>query len=140
MGAEREGRTRCGLPGNRRGGEEEVGAAGALVAVAGAAVALQTPINAALGRNIGSGVAAAAVSFGVGFAILLGVLLMRGELGALPRAASASPVLLLGGVLGAFYVWSVLWAIPTLDTKTQIPDNTDLLKNHQFVAPVAIIP
>ena len=83
-----------------------------VVAVAGAAVALQTPINAALGRNIGSGVAAAAVSFGVGFAILLGVLLMRGELGALPRAASASPVLLLGGVLGAFYVWSVLWPPP----------------------------
>ncbi|MEO9630916.1 MAG: DMT family transporter, partial [Sulfitobacter sp.] len=66
------------------------------------------------------GVAAAAVSFGVGFAILLGVLLMRGELGALPRAASASPVLLLGGVLGAFYVWSVLWAIPTLGALTVI--------------------
>ena len=33
-----------------------------VVAIAGAAVALQTPINAALGRNIGSGVAAAAVS------------------------------------------------------------------------------
>ena len=39
---------------------------------------------------------------------------------ALPRAASASPVLLLGGVLGAFYVWSVLWAIPTLGALTVI--------------------
>lgn len=91
-----------------------------VVAIAGAAVVLQTPINAALGRNIGSGVAAAAVSFGIGFAILLAVLLLRGELGALPRAASASPVLLLGGVLGAFYVWSVLWAIPTLGALTVI--------------------
>ena len=92
----------------------------ALVAVAGGAVALQTPINAALGRNIGSGVAAAAVSFGVGFAVLLLVLLMRGELGALPRIAATPPVLLTGGMLGAFFVWAVLWAIPTLGSLTVI--------------------
>ncbi|SDF02601.1 DMT family transporter [Sulfitobacter delicatus] len=91
-----------------------------IVAVAGAAVALQTPINAALGRNIGSGVAAAAVSFGVGFAVLLGVLVLRGELTALPRITAVPPVLLLGGVLGAFYVWSVLWAIPALGALTVI--------------------
>ena len=74
-----------------------------VVAIAGAAVALQTPINAALGRTIGSGVAAAAVSFGVGFAILLAVLLLRGELGALPRAASASPSC----------CWAVCWGRST---------------------------
>ncbi len=91
-----------------------------VVAIAGGAVALQTPINAALGRNIGSGVAAAAVSFGVGFAILLAVLLLRGEMSALPRIIATPPVLLLGGVLGAFYVWAVLWAIPTLGALTVI--------------------
>ena len=94
--------------------------AGVRGAVAGAAVALQTRINAALGRNRGSGVAAAAVSLGVGFAVLLAVLWLRGELDALPRAFSAPLVLLLGGVLGAFYVWSVLWAIPTLGALTVI--------------------
>lgn len=92
----------------------------ALVAIAGGAVALQSPINAALGRNIGSGVAAAAVSFGVGFAVLLLVLMLRGELGALPRIAMTPPVLLTGGVLGAFFVWAVLWAIPTLGSLTVI--------------------
>lgn len=91
-----------------------------VVAIAGCAVALQSPINAALGRNIGSGVAAAAVSFGIGFAMLLAVLVLRGELAALPRILTTPPVLLLGGVLGAFFVWAVLWAIPTLGSLTVI--------------------
>ena len=91
-----------------------------VVAIAGCAVALQSPINAALGRNIGSGVAAAAVSFGIGFAMLLAVLVLRGELATLPRILTTPPVLLLGGVLGAFFVWAVLWAIPTLGSLTVI--------------------
>tara|TARA_R110002049_G_scaffold117332_4_gene270751 strand:- start:11031 stop:11474 length:444 start_codon:yes stop_codon:yes gene_type:complete len=91
-----------------------------IVALAGCAVALQTPINAALGRGIGSGVAAAAVSFGVGFLVLMAVLLVLGQSGSLLAIADVRPVLLLGGVLGAFYVWSVLWAIPTLGALTTI--------------------
>ncbi|UWR11728.1 DMT family transporter [Sulfitobacter mediterraneus] len=91
-----------------------------LVALAGCAVALQTPINAALGRNLGSGVAAAAVSFGVGFLVLLAVLSLSGDIGSLGRITMAPPVLLIGGALGAFYVWTVLWAIPTLGALTTI--------------------
>lgn len=91
-----------------------------IVALAGAALALQTPINAALGRTIGSGVAAAAVSFGVGFLALLAVSALRGEANTFAGLLSAPPVLLIGGALGAFYVWSVLWAIPVLGALTTI--------------------
>jgi len=91
-----------------------------IVAVAGGAIAMQSPINAALSRNLGSGVAAAAVSFAIGLVVLLAVLALRGEISALPRVFATPPVLLLGGVLGAFYVWSVLWAIPTLGALTVI--------------------
>ncbi|KAJ04455.1 DMT family transporter [Sulfitobacter mediterraneus] len=91
-----------------------------LVALAGCAVALQTPINAALGRSLGSGVAAAAVSFGVGFLVLLAVLSLSGDIGSLGRITMAPPVLFIGGALGAFYVWTVLWAIPTLGALTTI--------------------
>lgn len=92
----------------------------ALVALAGCAVALQSPLNAALGRSLGSGIAAATVSFGVGFAALLLVLVWTGEVGTLGRIAATPPLLLAGGVLGAFYVWAVLWAIPTLGALTTI--------------------
>jgi transporter family-2 protein len=88
--------------------------------VAGCAIALQTPINAALGRTIGSGLAAATISFGVGFLVLLAVLTTSGEIATLPRLTHAPVILLLGGVLGAFYVFSVLWAIPTLGALTTI--------------------
>lgn len=91
-----------------------------IVAIAGCAVALQTPINAALGRSIGGGVAAAAVSFGVGFLVLLVISITLGQGAALARINTAPPILLIGGALGAFYVWSVLWAIPTLGALTTI--------------------
>ena len=91
-----------------------------VVIAAGIAVAIQSPMNAALGRAIGSGVAAAAVSFGVGFVVLIGVAYLLGQDGAFGRVSDASPVLLLGGVIGAFFVWSMLWAVPTLGSLTAI--------------------
>jgi bacterial/archaeal transporter family-2 protein len=91
-----------------------------IVCLAGVAVAMQSPINAALGRSLGSGVGAAAVSFAIGFLTLAIVLLLRGEVGALAGVVTAPKVLLIGGALGAFYVWSVLWAIPVLGALTTI--------------------
>ena len=91
-----------------------------LVALAGIALAVQSPLNAALGRGIGSGIGAAAVSFGIGFVVLLVVSALAGETASLTRIVSQPPVLLIGGALGALYVWSVLWAVPVLGALTTI--------------------
>jgi len=92
----------------------------AVVIAAGIAVALQSPMNAALGRTIGSGITAAAVSFGIGFVVLIGVAIMLGQHGAFAKVTHASPLLLLGGIFGAFFVWSMLWAVPALGSLTAI--------------------
>ncbi len=82
--------------------------------------ALQAPMNAALGQGLGSGTAAAAISFGVGFVALLIVLTMTGEMQHLANATTVNKWLLVGGCLGAFYVWAILWAIPVLGVVTAI--------------------
>lgn len=89
-----------------------------LMAVAGLAVAIQAPLNAALGRSIDSSVAAAAVSFGVGFVTLVLLAALSGDSAAFGRAALASRWLLLGGLLGAFFVWASLWSVPVLGVLT----------------------
>lgn len=91
-----------------------------IVVAAGIAVAVQSPMNAALGRTIGSGVAAAAISFGVGFVALVAVAFLLGQQASFARVTDAPPVLLLGGIIGAFFVWSMLWAVPTLGSLTAI--------------------
>lgn len=90
------------------------------MAVAGVAIALQAPINSALGRSIDSSLAAAAISFGVGFAALLALVVLGGEAGAIARVATLPKWLLLGGALGAFYVWAALWSVPILGVLTTI--------------------
>lgn len=83
-----------------------------VLAAAGVALAVQAPLNGALARGIGTPVAAAAVSFGVGFAVLaMATLALDGpqpfrRLGDMPAWALA------GGLLGAFYVWAVIWGVP----------------------------
>ena len=90
----------------------------ALVTVAGAAIALQSPLNAALGRHIASSLGAATVSFGVGFALLLIVTIAYGDGGRLLDAAHAPRVLLTGGILGAFLVWATLSSVTVLGVLT----------------------
>ena len=58
-----------------------------VVIAAGVAATLQAPVNAALGRVLDNSLAAAAISFGVGFAVLAAVVLLSGGAGAVPRAA-----------------------------------------------------
>jgi transporter family-2 protein len=81
---------------------------------AGGLIALQAPVNAMLGRSIGT-FAAASVSFAIGTATLIAVtVLIGGGFGDLGRAGSLSWYYLTGGVLGAVYVTSALATVATL--------------------------
>lgn len=94
----------------------------ALVAVAlgGAAIAVQAPINAALGRGLGGPVPAAAVSFGVGFLVLFTISILQGSGDAYLRLASVPAWTLLGGLLGAWYVFAAVWGVSSLGVVTLV--------------------
>ncbi|MCV2867975.1 DMT family transporter [Defluviimonas sp. WL0002] len=90
-----------------------------LIVLGGAAIAVQAPVNGALGRSLQSPLAAAAVSFGIGFACLLALTVMSGS-GALGQLAGAPAWQLAGGLLGAFYVWAMVSSISTLGVVTAL--------------------
>lgn len=90
----------------------------AVVFAVGIGFGIQAPLNASLGKAIGSGVAAATVSFGVGFFALIGLTLVLGQGDALTRATGVSPVLWVGGLLGAAVVWAMLWSVPVIGILT----------------------
>jgi len=87
-------------------------AAGATVVV-GSLIALQAPINSGLGKATGT-MPAAAISFLVGTALLLGIVLVSGEIGSLAKATDVKWYYLIGGLLGAAYVTTVLLTVRTL--------------------------
>ncbi|MFX0544549.1 DMT family transporter [Roseovarius sp. S1116L3] len=89
-----------------------------LMAVAGAMIASQAPINAALGRSIGSPIGAATVSFAVGFAVLLIATFTVGDGESLLRVGAVRPWMLLGGAMGAVFVFAALWSVPLLGVVT----------------------
>lgn len=91
----------------------------ALIAIGGAAVAVQAPINGALGRSLASPLAAATVSFGVGFLALLALSVATGD-GAVARALGAPYWQLAGGLLGAFYIWTMVTGVSSLGAVTAI--------------------
>ncbi|MGI8804231.1 MAG: DMT family transporter [Thermoleophilaceae bacterium] len=85
-----------------------------LMVVAGGLIALQAPINAMLGRSVGT-FAAASVSFAIGTLALVAItVLIGGGFGDLGQAGSLSWYYLTGGVLGAVYVTSALATVATL--------------------------
>lgn len=88
-----------------------------LIALGGVAIAVQAPLNAALARGIGSPLAAAAVSFGVGF-VALAALTLAGGSGALGRLGGVPAWQFAGGLLGAFYVWSIVTGVAGLGVVT----------------------
>ena len=94
----------------------------ALIAVAlgGAAIALQAPIDAALSRAIGQGMFAAAISFWVGLVILLGLLVARGAVPSIEALRSAPWWCWSGGALGAFYVRASIRSVPRLGVVTLV--------------------
>ncbi len=90
-----------------------------LVALGGAAIAVQAPVNGALGKVLQSPVAAAAVSFGIGFACLLALTLAGGS-GAAGRLGSVPAWQFAGGLLGAFYVWAMVSSVSALGVVTAL--------------------
>ena len=90
------------------------GAALLLTAVVGGLVAIQAPINSGLGRSVGS-FQAAFISFAIGTTLLCVIAaLAKGGLGQIGEIRTVSWYSLLGGVLGAAYVTTVLVTVRTL--------------------------
>lgn len=92
----------------------------AVVILGGVAVAVQAPINAALGRELGAVVPAAAVSFGVGFVVLLILSLLQGVGDSYLKLSEVPLWTLAGGILGACYVFSAIWGVSTLGVVTMV--------------------
>ncbi|MGO8904878.1 MAG: DMT family transporter [Solirubrobacteraceae bacterium] len=85
-----------------------------LAVAAGCFVGLQAPVNARLGRQVGS-LQAATVSFLIGtLALILVASLSSGGLAGITNAGRAPWWALIGGILGAFYVTVALVTVRTL--------------------------
>ena len=85
-----------------------------LGAGAGTLVAMQAPINSRLGKTVG-GVQAATFSFLVGTAALVAIsFILRGGLASLGNVGKVPWWALVGGLLGAVYVFVALEAVQTL--------------------------
>ena len=91
-----------------------------IVFAAGIALSTQAPLNAALARTLSQPLAAAAVSFGVGFLVLVILSVAVGGTVPLLRLGQAPGWQLLGGFLGAFYVWAVVWGVPQMGVVTTV--------------------
>jgi transporter family-2 protein len=78
-----------------------------LMAAVGGLLALQAPINAGLGRVTGT-MSAALISFAIGTVALAAVVTLSGKAGDLGAATDANWYYLIGGLLGAVYVFTAL--------------------------------
>lgn len=101
-----------------RGPEATVGGAGrrlagALIVVAGLALATQAPINAALGETIG-GLEAALVNFVVGSLVLAVVVIAGRSAAGVPAALEVPRRYLAGGLIGAVYVAASVLLVRTI--------------------------
>ena len=92
----------------------------AAVVLGGTAISLQAPINAALARELGGPVPAAAVSFGVGFVVLVTIALLQGQGEAFLKLPQVPTWTLVGGCLGAWYVLTSIWGVSQLGVLTLI--------------------
>ena len=94
-----------------RGEVVDRGVAVVVTAFAGGLVAMQAPINANLGRTVGS-LPAASISFAIGLVALVGItLLAGGGFGRVGEIGDLSWYYLIGGLLGAVYVTTVLISV-----------------------------
>ena len=88
-------------------------AAAVTTAVVGGLIALQAPINSGLGKATGT-FPAAAISFTVGTLVLVGIVFVSGDAGRVSGVADVRFQYLIGGLLGAAYVTTVLITVRTL--------------------------
>ena len=84
-----------------------------LMALVGGLIAAQAVINAGLGKTTGN-LAAALVSFAVGTLALALLVALAGQTGGLGEAFSVSWYYLLGGILGAAYVFTALVTVSSI--------------------------
>lgn len=84
-----------------------------LTAAVGGLIAAQAPINAGLGKATGS-LAAALVSFAIGTVALAAVVVLSGKAGGLGSTFDVSWYYLIGGLLGAVYVFNALVAVSVI--------------------------
>ena len=85
-----------------------------IMIAAGGFIGLQAPINATLGRSIGT-FPAASVSFAIGTIALVAItLLIGGGFGRIGEAGNLAWYYLTGGILGAIYVTSALATVRVL--------------------------
>ena len=89
------------------------GVAVTLMAAVGGLIALQPAINAGLGRATGN-IAAAFVSFAIGTVVLAAIVVIAGQASGLSSAFDVRWYYLLGGVLGAAYVFTALTTVSTI--------------------------
>jgi transporter family-2 protein len=85
-----------------------------LVTLAGAATALQAPINARLATAVGSAVNAALVSFAVGTVALVGLALILQVRPDMAAARALPWYAWIGGLCGVIFVIAATWGVPRL--------------------------
>lgn len=91
-----------------------------LIAIGGAAIAMQAPINARLAQAAGSPILAAAMSFGVGFLVLGALSLARDGMPS-PQVFAGLPWWVwTGGALGAIYVAAAAWSVSQIGVVTLV--------------------
>jgi transporter family-2 protein len=82
-------------------------------AIVGGLIALQAPINSGLGKATGT-FPAAAISFITGTVLLVAIVLVTGDVGKMSGLTDVRWYYLVGGLLGAAYVTTVLLTVRTL--------------------------
>lgn len=92
----------------------------AAIALGGAAIATQAPVNARLALHLGDPVLAAAISFFVGFLALGTIVVFRGALPGLANAGAVPWWAWFGGAMGAIYVWAAIWSVGLLGVVTLV--------------------
>jgi transporter family-2 protein len=89
------------------------GVAVMVMAAVGGLIALQPAINAGLGRETGN-IAAAFLSFAIGTVVLAVIVVLAGQADGLSSAFDVRWYYLLGGVLGAAYVFTALTTVSSI--------------------------
>lgn len=95
----------------------------ALVVIAGALLSTQAAVNARFAAELNSALLASTISFGVGFVAMLLVYFVHSQLAANwvePSLRTVTPSLWLGGLLGAVYVTTVIFAVPKIGVASTI--------------------
>lgn len=85
--------------------------------IAGAVLPVQAGLNVQLGKAVQQPIFAAFASFLIGsFGLLIYLFILKFDFNMLSNAKSASPVVWIAGILGAFYVAAVIILAPKLGT------------------------